>query len=432
MNTHSDHPESSGYHELAAKIQALEQRLAKLESDKQRYAEPSYQAEQAENTVGFSFKQIRETHLESNIGEFGLAWLGNIVLFFGMTFLVQFLLVSGLSYLSSAFGYASVAGIFLLSRYLKDSNPYMAKIFNLNGFVLVFFVTMKLHFFSPNPIIENKTIGLVCLAVVTIILLVVSLRRKHAICTGLTLILITITAILSDATHIMLPITTVVSVIAIVLLYRYGWLRTVFLAIFLVYVTYLLWILGNPVMGHQMQALKNHYFGFIYLFINAAIFSLIALMPVRQESYSETGIVGAIISNGMGFLFITGLVILSFFKDHYVPLTGSIALYCIAYSVILQVRSCWKITAALYALFGFVTLSLSFYGMVDFPKAYFLFAIQSLLVVSMAIWFKSKFIVIMNSALFFLIITGLPVIIPGKQWGKYLFFICGIGHCPDH
>ncbi len=426
MDTNSDNSENKAYRELAEKIQVLEQRLIRLESSRNLYSGQTYQHEQEEVNFGIKFKEFKETHLESNIGEFGLAWLGNIVLFFGMTFFVQFLLISGFTYLSSAFGFASVAGIFLLSRYFRNSNPYMAKIFNLNGYVLVYFVTLKLHFFNPDPIIANKSIGLALLLLTTAILLALSLRRKHAVCTGLSLILLAITAVVSDSTHIMLPLTTVVSMIAVYLLYRFGWLRLAYLAIFLSYVAFLFWILGNPLMGHQMQPLKYHYFGFVYLYFNAAIFSLIALMPDKKENYTKAGIIGSIIANDIGFILVTGLVILSFFKDHYVLLTGSIALYCLIYSVILQVRSNWKITAALYALFGFVTLSLTFYGLYGLPKAYFLFAIQSLLVVSMAIWFRSKFIVIMNSFMFFILLVGYLVSSPSGNGENISFTLVAL------
>ena len=127
-------------------------------------------------------------------------------------------------------------------------------------------------------------------------------------------------------------------------------------------------------------------------------------MPKKEEFYSNESIIGAIVFSGIGFSFLMTLFILSFFKDNYVLLTGSIAVYCIGYSFVLKVKSNWKITSALYALFGFITMSVSVYGLYGFPKAYLLLAIQSLLVVSMAIWFRSKFIVIMNSALFFILL----------------------------
>ena len=47
-----------------------------------------------------------------------------------------------------------------------------------------------------------------------------------------------------------------------------------------------------------------------------------------------------------------------------------------------------------------MALSISIYGYFGLPNAYFLLVLQSFLVVSMALWFRSKIIVIANSFLF--------------------------------
>jgi hypothetical protein len=404
MNSTADYSNNKDYKELVDRLNSLELRIADLESNRKHKPISANESEIEEDNLGFNFKRTKETHIESNIGEYGLAWLGNFVLFFGITFFVQYLQVSGFKIISSVFGYTAVAGIFFLAYYFRSSNTYMAKIFNLNGYLLVYYVTLKLHFYTADPIVSNKPAGIILLLILIGILLFISVRKKHSVLAGFTLLLLTITALLSDSTHIMLSLVTLGSLISIILLYKFGWIRIVFLSIFLVYFTNLLWILGNPVMGHPVHALSEHHSGYFYLFFIAGIFSLIALMPDKKELYSDNSIIGSIIFNGFGFMFIVALFILSFFKNNYVPLTGSIAIFCILYSIVLQVRSPWKITAAFYALFGFVTLSVSVYGIYDFPQSYFFLTIQSLLVVSMALWFRSKFIVIINSALFIILL----------------------------
>jgi len=389
--------------EFVNRLKALEQRVTRLETDKKYYSSISAEGEitPEEHEIIVS----NDAQLESSIGEYGLAWLGNIVLFFGITFFVQYLQVNEYKYLSPLFGYVSVGAILFLGYYLRQSNEYMSKIFNLNAYLLLFYVTLKLHFFNPNPVVASKMLGLVLLLTVVIVLIYLSIRKKSTIMAGFTLLLISATAILSDSSHILLSLLTIVSIVSTIFLYKFGWIRIFFLSVFITYFTYLIWMFGNPVMSHQILLINNHQSGFIYLFLIAAIFSLIALMPKKEELYSNESIIGAIIFSGIGFSFLMTLFIISFFKDNYVLLTGSIALYCIVYSIILKLKSNWQITSALYALFGFVTMSVSVYGLYDFPRAYFLLALQSLLVVSMAIWFRSKFIVIMNSGLFFILLT---------------------------
>jgi hypothetical protein len=74
------------------------------------------------------------------------------------------------------------------------------------------------------------------------------------------------------------------------------------------------------------------------------------------------------------------------------------------FSVLLKKYSDWKFAPAFYALYGFVALSTAVYGIYGLPVAYFLLSIQSLLVVSMAIWFRSRIIVIMNFFLYIMLL----------------------------
>lgn len=422
MNSNSDQAGNSGYQELAEKLFALEQRVAQLESGKKSFYVPSKEEDDLE--ISFKIRRSDDIGYESSIGEYGLAWIGNVVLFLGITFFVEYLQISGFNLISPLFGFAAVAGIFGLAYYFRDSNPYMARIFNLNGYLLVYYVTLKLHFFTANPLIASKALGLILLLVVTGILMFLSIHKKYTILAGLSFILIAVTAVLSDSTHVMLPLTTLLSIVGIVFLYKFGWIRLIFLSIFLVYFINLLWLFNNPFMDHQIQMISSHQSGVIYLFLEAAIFSLIALMPARDESYSSTGIVGAIVFYGIGFAFLMALFVLSFFPNNYILPTSIISLYCIAYSIVLKVHSNWKIAKALHAIFGFVALTVTIYGIYHFPQAYFFLAIQSLLVVSMAIWFRSKFIVIMNSLMYItLLIIYLSTSVPGDAMNISFSFV---------
>jgi hypothetical protein len=51
-----------------------------------------------------------------------------------------------------------------------------------------------------------------------------------------------------------------------------------------------------------------------------------------------------------------------------------------------------------------MAMSIFLYGMVGFPDAYLLLSLQSLIVVSIALWFRNRLIIIMNSLLFLAIL----------------------------
>jgi uncharacterized membrane protein len=117
MNSNSDQPGNSGYQELAEKIADLEQWVAQLESGGKPIYVPKNEEEDLE--ISFKIKGTDDIEYESNIGEYGLAWLGNIVLFFGIAFLVEYLRTSGFNFISSSLGFSAVAGIFVLAHYLS-------------------------------------------------------------------------------------------------------------------------------------------------------------------------------------------------------------------------------------------------------------------------------------------------------------------------
>ena len=400
--------------EIAKRLYELEHRVAQLESGFK--PEPSPEDNYLELEPLKQFREITNgAFTESRIGKEGLAWLGNIVLFFGMAFLVQYIQNSGHQLFSTVFGYLTVTGIFILAHFLKKSYVTMASIFNLNAFLLLFYVTLGLHFFTKTPLVGNKSIGLMLVTFVAAIQLFIAIRKRSKLLAGTAMILVTVIAIISDTTHFMLPMAVVLTLISVFLLAKFGWIRFIFLSIILAYTINLIWLINNPFMGHPMQVISNPQTGFIYIYIIAAVFSLIALMPAKEKLYSSDSIISSLVFNGIVFSILIILFLLSFFEDQYVLPTGSIAMYSIVYSIVLMFRSEWKITAALYALYGFVTLSVTIYGIYDFPRAYFLLALQSLLVVTMAIWFRSRFIVIMNSILFIiLLILYLSTADPGN------------------
>jgi hypothetical protein len=158
-------------------------------------------------------------------------------------------------------------------------------------------------------------------------------------------------------------------------------------------------LLNNPLIGNNPEFILSPGMGYFYFIATGFIFSIIALIP-KKEQISEEFIIASVIWNGLGFTFILALIIFSYFLKNYVPVFVSITLFCLLFSVILKLRSSVKIIASMYVLYGFLALSVAIFGISGLPKSYMLFALQSLLVVAMALWFQSRFMVVMNTLLF--------------------------------
>ena len=204
--------------------------------------------------------------LESQIGRFGLAWLGNIVLLFGITFLTQYLMNLGHRFLSVLLGYAAAASIFFLAKYLKKNNDHLAFMFKMNAQVLLFYITLRLHFFSTSPVISNKTISVTLLLSIVAFQTYLSIRNKSQAFAALSVVFALTTAIIGDTTHFLLPLVILTAAGTMYYYYRFNWEPLLIVTVLLTYISFFLWLFGNPFMGHTMQMITEHNYGVIYLF----------------------------------------------------------------------------------------------------------------------------------------------------------------------
>jgi len=333
-----------------------------------------------------------------------MAWLGNIVLFLGILFLAQFMRKSGNDILSVAFSIVAVGGIYLTGHLTRKKFPYMSLLFNYNAHLLLFLAALRIHFFSDIPISENAFLGHGLVLVVLASLTYLAYKQKSEILLIIVLFLALVTSIASNAIHFILPLMVAVSGISLFITYRFGWWTSLIISIVVVYLAFLFWMLNNPFMSGSLEVISDHQFGYVYLFASALLYSMLGLLP-KSEKIPENMLNFSIVLNGLGFSVIFTLATLSFFSDNYFIYFGLIAAFCIGYSIMLKLRGTWKAVSAMYAIYSFVALSICIAGIYKFPLAFYLLAIQSLLVVSMALWFRSRFIrsrfiVIMNAILF--------------------------------
>ena len=336
---------------------------------------------------------------ESRVGEYGMAWMGNIVLLVGILFLTQYLQNNNQPLISVVFGFASIVLVYITGYFTRKSLPYMSTLFSYNGHLLLYIQVMRIAMFKESMIIQSPMLSHLLVLLVLSSLIYLAYRNNSQILAVLTWIMVGITAVTSGSTHFMLPLMVGVSGTAIFLALRKGWWTALMISIVFVYLIFLMWILGNPLVGGSIEIRTEHQMGYIYLYTVAMAYSFLALLP-KSEQTKQNQLQPSIILNGLGFSMIIAIAVPAFFSGNYQIYFGLIAAFCILYSIWLQVRGSWNTIAAMYALYSFVALSITIAGIYHFPLAFFLLSVQSLLVVSMALWFRSRFMVIMNTLLF--------------------------------
>ena len=389
-------------------LKSVELRLSKLESALNiTDSESIYISEKHQETVDPILNGVilndEEKGIESRIGRFGLAWLGNIVLLFGITFLTQYMMNLGYRFFSFLIGYIASASIFLLADYIKKANVHLAFIFRINALVLLFYFTVRLHFFSFSPIIPGKIISIFMLLILVALQVYLSIRNESQPFAALAVFFALATAILGDTTNLTLPIVMITAAGVVYIYRRFNWEPLLILTIFLTYLVLFLWLFGNPLSGHTMEMITEHHFGIIYLFGLGVCFSIVSLFR-KKDSVSDDFLISVIIINGILFTFLLLLMVLRFFSTDYVNLFTVITISALIFSIILHSKSDWNFASAFYALYGFMAMSIALYGIFGLPGVYLLLSVQSLLVVSMALWFRNRLIIVMNSLLFLTIL----------------------------
>jgi hypothetical protein len=399
MNENANEPDG-----LEKRLRSLEDRISLLESvlkEKEPARQDFYEEirQSHDHSGETSSETEEESLLESKIGRFGLSWMGIIVLLFGIIFFTEYLMSNGNGFFSALTGYLCAGGTFLFAGRLKKSNLNLSGKFSFGGQLILFYITLRLHFFSAVPLINSEFIVLFLMLMVAGLQTFLALKHNSQSYGTMAVAFILVTALVSDSTHIMLPLAVIASAGSFLLWRRKNWEALLITSIILSHIVFFLWIFGNPVMGHPLQMLSDPDYGYIYLFLIAGCYCLMPLFR-SKEGVDDGFITWGVIINGILFTLMLLPVSLKYFSNDYVALFGIVTLSCLVYSTVLKSTSDWNFASAFFALYGFMAMSISLYGMVGFPRVYLLLSLQSLVVVAMALWFRNKLMIVMNSMLF--------------------------------
>lgn len=336
---------------------------------------------------------------ESKVFEYGLAWLGSAVLLLGMIFMMSFVtnLLGGAS--SCILGLASAALTFVLAKYLSKSFTYMAFMFNISGHLLIYYSILRLYFFSTVPVIGNMWLVLGLLVAAVGVMIYLAIKSRSELMATFAFVLLIFTSMFADNTNFTLSLLVLASITALYLFDKCSWKALFIISIFLVYSAHTLWLLGNPLMGHPAGAVSAHQYNIFYLFMYGGIYSLVPFVKQRERFASDI-YNAVIIINGLAFSMVLFLIVLTFYITNYVWIFLTLSFVCLVYSILLNYRIERKFDSSFYANFSFMALSIAVYGYSNLPGSYFFLGWQSLVVLAMAIWFRSNLIVKMNTLLF--------------------------------
>lgn len=400
----SDEFKNEDFEKILSRLDAIEERIAVLESNKVQVKQVQLASDESVEDDDSDFADLKfsiSAPLESNLGEYGLAWLGNIVLFFAIVFLWQYFNNAGKPFISLIVGGISVAGVFIMSYYFRRSYTYLSFMFNLFAYIILFYIILRLHFYNDKPLLTNQVFATILLLIVVGVQLFIAFQKQSQLLAGQAFTMAMITAFVTDHTHPFFLIAIVTNALVLYLFWKYNWWKVMIFILCISYFIILIWLLSNPVSLVKTPGDLTYHFSFIYFSIITIIYSFAAFRK-PDNSYPEKVILSTLLLAGTAYSTLLLSIVFIHFPTSYVPLFIAISIACIAYSVILKLYSPWKYSPALFALFGFVAISVTIYGIYQFPDAFLLLICQSFLVLALALWYRSYIITLMNT---FLMVT---------------------------
>lgn len=378
---------------LRKALQEVEWRLRRVESAL-RLSPLGSEPQTAASTVGGDATVVDGGALELKIGELWLGQVGLVALLLGIAFFISY--PFGIPpALQIVAGYLAAGALFLLSRRWEDSYVFGARTFFAGGLILVYFSTLRLHFFTPAPLIPDKTAGLALLGLALGILFYLAAVRRAEHLGAIVLCLGFITSLCTDTGHFALVLMVVTSAASVFLQWRFGWFRAVLLSVFLAYAAHLLWMFNDPVLGRPIQAVAESHHNLVYLFLCATLFG-IANLPKGQRPDASPASVALVFLNATGFYGLGAVVGLTTFQGQFAEVNLLIAAFFLAFAVVYWVSRQSTFATALYACFGYVALSAAIVSRLEGPERFIWLGWQGLLVISTAVWFRSKIVVVAN------------------------------------
>ena len=405
MDSSSD---NSTLNEILKYLKNIDDRVSKIEANLKIQYTPGEQLE-SDRTEEIAEKAKSKEGLEERIGQFWFPKIGIVVLIVGFVFFLTLPLNELPVFLPALMGYILAAALFGLAKVWKESFSYLSGYLISGGFVLLYLTTMRLYYFGTENTIDSHLAIIILLAAVTTVTLFVSVRRKSINFAILGITFGFVTAVLSDFSYIIFLMITVLSIIAVWFKLKYEWNFLLFYGMFLAYLTHLIWFVNNPFLGNTLQTVNEPELNLLFILMYVVIFSCAYLFSQKDDEEDFISASAALFNNsgGYGLFVLIALLIspASFSIYHFIA-----ALIFLIIAIAYWVKRENKYSTFFYAMFGYVALSVAITGQFAQTEYFIWLCWQSLLVVSTAVWFRSKYIILANFVIYLMIFFSYLVV----------------------
>lgn len=343
----------------------------------------------------------QEDDLEFRIGQFWFARTGIVVLAIGIVFLLTLPYDVPAAFPSLA-GYLLAGCILWISRLWRKSYTHLAGTLLGGGLVLIYFATLRLHFFSPDPAITSRPLEVVLLLLATGLTIVVAFRQSAPFIAALGMTMGAISALVAEEPAALFSILAIVAGVTVFMQRRKDWDIPAIYGIILVYFTHALWWIGNPFLGHPISLATGPHFSIFFVLLYVLLFGIGPLMTKTGGGERTASTIGMLLNALAGYTMFF-LLTMSTAKDLPAVSHMAAAAVYLPLAIVFWTRQQSRYATFFYAIVGHGALSVAIIFASGHPDYFVWLSWQSVLVVATAIWFRSRFIVVANFLIYLLV-----------------------------
>lgn len=389
---------SARFESLEKHVSDLESRIARVE--KQLSIEGDGMSSDSNQPGQIETAESGDS-LELRIGLYLFAKAGVLAFLIGMFFfLVQ--PFHDLPDLFSPVAGCVIAGIvIILSRRLRRNVPFVSGYLLGAGLCLLYLSTMRLHFFGGNAV-ENAVVETCLLFAIAVASLLVSVRKRSPYLTGLSMTMGYIASLLVNSEEAFLILISVLVIGSAFIAVKYHWQNVSTFCTGLTLISVIEWLLNNPILSHNVQIRSASLAAPAFVILWLVIFSGENLFRAGKPLESIALIMGSLLNGAGMFILILFISVTELQPEIFlVNVAASLVFLLLAVGFWISEKSRYQ--TFFYAVLGYAALSIAIVARFGLSNSIIWLCWQSILVVSTAVWFRSKFIVVANFGIYVII-----------------------------
>ena len=312
-------------------------------------------------------------------------------------------------------------GIIISALMIVSAHLLTNKIENLSnyilgsGLIILFLTVLRLKYFGESSVIENELFISPMLLFISIGSLYFSLKRKSLPIYILGSIFLIAAGFITNSYFIMLLSAALVFILSIYIWSRTGWISILQYSIPALFISIFLVAVNNPLFNEKLFFNQEYYLTLVLIPIYSLFYGIVFLYKEKGKPEDSASINITQLNGIISFLTFTIICLGIGIKNFgllYLLLFASMFTLAIIYWI--NQRS--KISTFIYSMLAYASLSVAILSYFAKPFNLVLLSWQSLLVVSTALWFRNKIIVVTNFFIFLAILIAYLFMIEKISW----------------